>query len=284
MKKLSRIFIMATVLCALGSHTMVDTVSADEVEFSSVATQEKIEPFGGIKWNDSLLQLIVKLSAITGIQHVRLHLGGVESDVRTVAKREDLEKILSDLMLKYNPRIFKDLKPMTENYTGKSGTKRKYMHLTPKITASPIIISSVAFELTATFDNAPGLEVVNVDAVPVEKRGGHSFPLVVSEITLASKAPGLKDRFQKITEIIETKYRKFDPEADRLFAKPDSGIEGTVADKDGNMLSVSMSPNEASLIYTGEKYRTQLGEAYRKHLAVADRKTNAGKADLESGL
>ena len=77
---------------------------------------------------------------------------------------------------------------------------------------------------------------------------------------------------------------KLDPDVERLFTKPDSGAEGTVADKDGNMLSVNITPSEASFTYTGERYQAQLGEAYRKHLAASDQKVNAGKADMDSGL
>lgn len=201
--------ITMVVFSATLSIAMGDAMAGNR-EIAPEANQEIIEPFGGIKWNDSLVQLIVKLSAIKGIQHVRLHLNDAEADVRKVTKRGDLEKALSDLMLKYNPRIFKDLKPMTENYTGENGAKRKHMHLTPTITASPIIISGVAFELKATFENAPGLEVVNAEAVPIEKRGGHSFPVVISEVSLASSSASLTNSYQNIISMLESKYRKFD--------------------------------------------------------------------------
>ena len=276
---ITMLLFLATLSIAMGKDAM-----ASDLEIASEATQEIIEPFGGIKWDDNLVQLIVKLSAIKGIQHVRLSLNDAEADVRKVSKRGDLEKTLSDLMLKYNPRIFKDLKPTAENYSGENGAKRKYMRLTPKITASPIIISGVAFELKATFEIAPGLEVVNAEAVPIEKRGGHSFPLVISEVSLVSSSASLANSYQNIISMIETKYRKFDPETNLLMLHQNSSMEGNVSDIDGNTFHADISSNRANRIYRGAKCKSQLNEAYRKHLAAAEKKANAGKAEMGSGL
>lgn len=282
MKKITCSFVMLMVSVVLGASFMRGNAMAAEVP--SEGTQELIEPFGGIKWNDSLMQLIGKLSAIKGVNHIVLHLSNENVDVRNVAKKAELEKRLSGLMLKYNSRIFKDLQPMTEQYTGKSGAKRKYILLTPQITASPIVIDGVAFDLKVKFAYAPGLEVVSPDAVLIEKTGGHAFPLVISEVSLTSSAAGLASRYQNIANLIETKYRKFDPEAARLVLKPDSGISGSVYDDDGNALNVRISSREASFIYVSEKYQTQLAESYRKYLAEGELKANSGKADMGAGL
>lgn len=284
MKNRIQSFLMVVAISAICLIITSHDVKAEELDNSAVLTQEIIEPFGGIKWDDNLLQIIGKLSAIKGMQNISLHLSNASTDVRNVSTREDLEKTFSDLMLKYNPRIFKDLKPMAENYSGKDGASRKHLLLTPKITASPIVISGVAFELTVKFINTPGLEIVNAVAVPLEKRGGYSFPLVIREVSLASSSATLASSSKNIIKMIETKYRKYDPEENRLTVDQDTSMRGSVSDKNDNTLQIGISPRDAQLTYSSEKYQSQLVDAYQNHLAKAERKANAGKADMGSGL
>lgn len=279
-----QVFQKSIMMAAVCIFVFCSVVKAEDMENTAQKPQESIEPFGGIRWEDSLLQLIGKLRSIKGIQHIRLHFSDASVDVSKVAKREEMAVKFTELLLKYNPRLFADLQSITEAYVGPNGEKRKYMHLTPKVTAGPIVIAGVPFKLKISLSYEPGLEIVRTDARLIEKRGWYSFPLVISNISLDSTAASLSDKYNDIIQLVEDKYRKYDPESLFLFNQPGSGLDGKVFDTDGRILSVNITSHQASLYYVSDIYQVALREIYRKHLAKIEHKANAGKPDMGTGL
>lgn len=252
---------------------------------ASKLTEDIIEPFGGIKWEDSLLQLINKLNAIKGIEKIQLHLNDADISVKGLSGQKELEKKLSELLAKYNPRIFKESSAaLVNHYTGKDGAKLKYLLLVPKISVSPIVIAGVPFNVSVSFNAVSGLDVVSPEAVPIEKRGGYAFPLVISEIELKSSAAGVAANCREIIRLIEAKYRKFDPDSNLLISYPTLRLEGNISDKDGRTFSTTVNRDKAILNYISDAYQKQVSEAYRNYQAAGERKANSGKEEMGSRL
>lgn len=255
-------------------------------ETAAKTPQEIFEPFGGIKWEDGLFQIVNKLKAFKGIESITLSLSGSDISLKNINNKNDLVKKLSELLDKYSPGYYKAGSIiMAESYTGANGKTRKRVLSPPVLVASPIIIAGVPFSLKVNFEYAPGLEVSNFDVVPIETRAGYAFPLVITKTTLSSFSKTLADSGKNVIQVVESKYRKYDPENNFLRADDGSkSLQGGLYDKDRRGIWVSINPVNATISYSSVVYSKQLAETYRKFLAERESKNNAGKADMGAGI
>lgn len=255
-------------------------------ETATTISQEIFEPFGGIKWEDGLFQLVSKLKTFNGIEAITFSLSDNDISLKNIKNKDELLKKLSELLDKYSPGYYKAGSIiLAESYTGANGKTRRRVLNPPVLIASPVMVAGVPFSLKVNFDYAPGLEVSNFEAVPIEKRGGYAFPLVITKITLDSFSETLVDSSKNVVQVVESKYRKYDPENNVLiFNDVSKSLEGGLFDKVGRGIWVSINPSNATISYSSEVYNKQLAEVYRTFLAERERKTNAGKTDMGAGI
>lgn len=262
--------------------------------FTGVAFGENlITPFGNLAWNDGFFEAVIKVNEMQGTEKIELVADGERESLRGI-KKDDLNKIFSGLLeKKFGYVLNKKNDPRAgmifETYKDKNGADQKYTErINLSIEAYPILIADVPFKIILKFSRAEGLSVQHPDKVIIEKKWNTAFPLVLTNVTLVSNSPSIADNYKKIDAIVEKKYRKYDPNKDRMFVSGDY-LQGCVYDNEipleaSSSFCIKSDSSEYSLSYSSESYQKKLSEIYRQHLANLESNKTKGKKDMGSGL
>lgn len=257
--------------------------------FTGVAFAENlITPFGSLAWNDGFFEAVIKVNEMQGTEKIELVADGERESLRGINK-DDLNKIFSGLLEKiFGYVLNKKNDPRAgmifETYKDKNGADQKYTErINLSIETYPILIADVPFKIILNFSKAKGLSIQHPDKVIIEKKWNTAFPLVLTNVTLVSKSPSVADNYKKIDAIVEKKYRKFDPNKERIFVFADY-LQGCVYDNEASGFCVESNSSKYSLSYSSESYQKKLSEIYRQHLANLESNKTKGKKDMGSSL
>jgi len=245
------------------------------ISFTGVAFGDNlITPFGSLSWEDGLLDTITKLNQMKGVEKITLVNDHKKVNLKGVATKNDLNKVLTGLLeAKYGGILKKNdhrAKMIFEKYKDKDGSDQKYTHRVPfSIEAYPIMITSVPFNIILNFTMAEGLAIYKPNKMMIERKWNTSFPLVLTTVTLLSKAHSVADNYKTINAIIEKKYRPYDPKGIRMRMRSGGHLKGCVYDTEGaegSCLCVESGSDEYTLSYSSEVYPDRLAEIYQQHL------------------
>lgn len=250
----------------------------------------QIEPFGGLKWNDGFQDVVNKVAQIEGLETFNLcvrdmidksnctSIKGNHDNLALAGKLgEALEKANSSLFDKERTNILTDNHhDLHFRYLGAGGQTKKASFGPYYIKASPVMISGVPFTLAIKFYAHPGVDCELPASVLMEKKGGFSFPLYLVEVLLQSSSPNLSSGKEAIMNSLNAKYGKLVLLEGKFY--PDGG---TVEDKQGRRLEISMSDGKCGIVYeNGESYYAELEAKYQKHLASIEQERMKGKPSL----
>ena len=252
--------------------------------FSSVFAEEQdmIDPFGSILWEDSFLEVVQKVGAMSP-DTVLLN----TVDIKNLVSQKELSDKLKEVVQKHVPQFFDPVSlPRMESkivkYRDAEGKEQKHIsefYIRYSIEVSPVVILGVVFKMEISFAMAPGLAIHHPDGVLRESSVGYSFPIVLKEIQLTSRSPGLEDKHKKITEILQKKYQKFDVHNRARWDK--INIMVSLKDDRDNQLVIRGGSTLYMITYIGKAYIEELDQKYRRHLS----KINSSKHEgMESGL
>ena len=223
--------------------------------------QDAIDPFGSILWEDSFLEVVQKVGAMSP-DTVRLKAADESVDIKNLASEKDLSDKLRDVAQKGLPQFFdpaslQRMESRIVKYKDAEGKEQKYMsefYIRYSIEVSPIVILGVVFKMEILFTTVPGLAIHNPDAILRENSVGYSFPIVLKGIELSSRSPELEDKHQKITEILRKKYQKFDVHNRARWDK--INIMVNLQDDLENQLVIRGSSKFYTITYSGKAYIT----------------------------
>jgi len=169
-----------------------------------------INPFGSIRWDDSVLEVIEKLKRMQGIENVKI--GGKYP----ILYNQSPSAVLNTYFINNTKVVHYNFNPLTgkegkitlrpyKNLIDARGNKKKYFDTGVVITASPIIIEGTPFELSASFISNKGV-VINKSKNVYQDSTGYIYPLILSNIELTSKSNALKTTHNLIYQICRNKF------------------------------------------------------------------------------
>lgn len=290
---------MRKLLMILAFVLIAPYVLAEDGEFT-------IQPFGGIFWRDSFLEVVKKMNDL-GPEFVKLKTPGNSSmkaslDIKGETNKDLLGQKLGEFIEKrspkfMNPALVKDVEEFIGKYKDIKGDK-KYVFKEYKIVASPVIIGNVPFKLIAYFSISPGLAIRKPDEVLTEPRMRYTFPLILKEIVFyADKSSPLftKENLKKVCYILKDKYEIFEIYGDlnqpyygfnlQQFKHSDTCY---VKDKEGRYLTIRWDFTgdgaHFNIKFGSPVYENELEAIYKEHLTSLEKSKMKGKKDMSSGL
>lgn len=261
------------------------------------AQEDSIKPFGGIEWEDGLLDVLAKLNKFDGIEKVNIMKAGEEGvDIKGIIDSKKIAPKLTDVIRQWNEIYLNPndhrvkSAPNIMTYLDLKGREKKFIAGGLEIEAYPILIKNVPFKIKIGFTNAVGLAIHSPDKILTESKGIYTFPLIVKDVYLYSSSPTLADNYKEINNVLKSKYKKFDTftnDAGKEMDLEDFNIDrrgdGAVKYK-GIRLDVNAGESEYTILYTGGEFEKKLAEIYRKHLSTLESQKTKGKKDSASGL
>lgn len=243
----------------------------------------RIEPFGGILWNDRAQEVLRKMGGFPGVRRVEVSLSfhdRVTSKVfgpRAIDPGDGkaLPEAVSALVREYLDAIEAESRkgnerPATgfrlhcaEELVDKEGGRKSFLNATIRLEAKRVPFQGLPFDLSATFRTSAGAGLTERNTIPVAGTK-YILPAVLTKVALASRSPEAKGRYAEIEEALGRRYGRF----------PKCGKEVTGGWCDDRPVSVSCAleePDTVAVRYDAEKYRLDgLDSIYREHLAAQD--------------
>lgn len=266
--------------------SLVITVLTFFLTSFAFAGEDAIKPFGGIEWEDGLLDVLAKLNKFDGIEEIKIMKKGEKGvDIKGAIDPKGIAVKMTDVVSQWN-KIYMNTpndhriksSPQIVTYVDSNGKEVKCFNVYFTIKTNPILIKNVPFKMEIEFSNAVGLIIHSPDKVITESKGIYTFPLIIKTVTLSSSSPALADHYQEINDTLKSKYKTFNKDFDIDRFKEDSIYNNGVS------LNVVAKKSVYSISYTSENFAKKLKETYREHLSTLESEKMKGKKDSSSGL
>ena len=259
---------------------------------TSAFAEDIVQPFGKFAWEDGLLDVLTKTNEIKGIAQITLKIGIDQADITGIHTGEDLvQKLIKESKAKDESGFDKLSALKSENLNLKTckGIDKKVSHFNNvSLTANPVIIAGIPFQMTVAFANSDGLLVKSQEKalrMTGEKSGDYYLPLVITGVYLESTSPALPDNFPKLKEIVKKKYGGFN---DASGYDSEDGFKLEVKDKDRRQFRMTgsffSSKRKCRISYQSNAYTNQLKEVYRNYLKRMESEKLKGKEDMSSEM
>lgn len=259
---------------------------------TSAFAEDIVQPFGKFAWEDGLLDVLTKTNEIKGIAQITLKIGIDQADITGIHTGEDLvQKLIKESKAKDESGFDKLSALKSENLNLKTckGIDKKVSHFNNvSLTANPVIIAGIPFQMTVAFANSDGLLVKSQEKalrMTGEKSGDYYLPLVITGVYLESTSPALPDNFPKLKEIVKKKYGGFN---DASGYDSEDGFKLEVKDKDRRQFRMTSSffssKHKCRISYQSNAYTNQLKEVYRNYLKRMESEKLKGKEDMSSEM
>lgn len=263
-----------------------------------------IEPFGGLSWNDGIVETIAKINKMEGIE--------------TVCILENLKPGTSLKGLASDSAIVSALAPSLHGFTppkkfkDKDGTECTMATGIEALSAEPVTLKGLSFRLQISFELNPGLAIVNPNGVlqvngitdwrsslPQGTRTARNnsgstnlnafCPFAISKVVLSCRSPALPEKNKELLQLLKERFKAY-----RVAAENDYGNgQGyfNVEDNEGATISTQWYPANAgeeqkggSFTITYARNLSQLEKIYEKHLSDLEEKKLSTKPDKSNDL
>jgi hypothetical protein len=250
---------------------------------STLAESPEIQPFGSLRWDDGLLDVVTKLNQLPELQSLIWHADGFSSDnspsVLHLSKSEELSRIAPPAYgFNSDPFIDFDGSPAKAPGNPKDA----------KIIASPVNIAGIPFVLTANLTQSFGFTVTNPTKVITfaTQIGDLKLPVVLSHVTLQSVSPSIPENLDELLATVKAKY----PSGVVHEEKEEHSRTGGFSVKDESSgefkIQWEIFPEKSEVTidyYSGNAY-FKWEDLYRKHLSALEDKQKIKTPDLKTGL
>ncbi len=247
-----------------------------------------IEPFGGLKWADGIVQTIKKINQMDGIE--KLSVGTSRKPGASLKGLVNDSEIVSALAGLVHYDIFKK-----GSYKDKDGVEHPLALGIENFTAEPIYLKGSPFRMTLNFVSSPGFAIAYPEAVfPVvvkkvdskapgfpetEIKASCSFAL--KNFDLSSTAPMQSDKIQEIIKSLKDKYKDYNAATDYGQGQAVGGL--VLQDTSGSTLRADWQPstegNGSTLSITYSRSKDQWDQLYQSHLSDLEKKAASKKPD-----
>jgi len=258
---------------------------------SSAFAENIVQPFGKFTWEDGLVDVLLKTNDIKGIEKVTLEIGMDQVDITGIRTEAELvQKLIKESEAKDDSGFDKlpTLKGENLRLEACKGIDKKVLYINISLTANPVIIAGIPFQMTVAFANADGLLVKSQEKalkLTGENSGDYYLPLVITGVFLESTSTTLPENFPKLKEIVKNKYGGFS-NASGYDDKDSFKLE--VRDKDQRQFrmigSFFSSKRICNIFYQSNAYVNQLKEIYRNYLNRMETEKLKGKEDMSSKM
>lgn len=196
--------------------------------FAHAKENEMIQPFGEIKWEDTIDVIVEKLIKLN---ITNINLGGPRQPTdNNISNKSDLLKML-DINSDMSNSII--------------GGPPKVYHIAT-INASPVMIKGVPYEIRLDFTNVPGLSMLLGNKVPSSGKLIYEYVLYGMHISNMSNIASNEAK-NTIHSNISSKYSKFKMKS--------SGVKQVIdekyVDRFGNELTVYINGSSTGINYRG---------------------------------
>jgi hypothetical protein len=246
-------------------------------------SESRIEPFGGIRWNDRIQDAAARMGELADGRQAELSLvfhdrvspvpfgtrtfppgnGQALVDAISAISREYLDAMEADRK-RGDDRVYRAFHlHVLGMLFEKSGQRKSFLDAEIRVTVRGVMLQGVPFDMTATFQANPGAGLTERYVIPVSGTR-HVLPVVLVRVSLASASPSAKKRYPEIDASLRKRYEGF-----RKCAI--GGAEGWC---DGRPASVAWSldgQGAVSILYDAEKYWEKgLAAVYKEHLDTVE--------------
>lgn len=281
--------ICSTCLLSSFSYAASKNKASSESKSNKISTED-ILPFGGLTWDDSIIEAVGKVKQISGLESFVLA-SSLEYDMAPINLKDknSNEEIINAALSKHGPNEETYMEQAYDknvfifNAKGEKvfiyeGSNNFYLN----VFAKPVVIAGIPFNMKVSFEKYPGVAIKNPDKALFFTHKGINFviPYLVSIVELTTRSPILADKSSELVKLINDKYSKYDGK----FQKNGSTMFGTVKDGKGNKFTLMLNKGSASITYKSENNAKLYKELYRKYHAELEQKQNNGKKDLGSQL
>ena len=244
----------------------------------------QIEPAAGIEWNDRVFDVQRKLAAIPEVRRIDVSL--LFNDTVTTERfgpraaapgsESELLGAVSALAGDYLAGVDADRKTGSGRLAkafdlhcagilaDKAGVRKDYLDAVLRISAGPVGLHGVPFELTAEFRAHPGAGLTGRNSLPV--RGTkYILPVVLTKVTLVPTSPSAGRRFREAAEALKKSFARY---RRRAVGAPEGWC-------DDRQVTVSFAADAPAIRYDAETYWLRgLDAMYKDHVNTL----NGGKA------
>lgn len=253
----------------------------------------KIEPYGGLSWDDGLFQVIQKLKKMDGITHITwvTHAGGIPPvDLASITTPEELSAAFEKRISEYTSTYKSDV-PLYD-YKDAAGNDKKYVPdpvqnsnpntlmwdnvMSMEISAEPIILASHPFKLTISFETYPGFAVQHPDRVVQLPTFDAIIPFAITNVLLSSDTNLSDDARNAIAAKLVAKYGI----DSNMATGMKSGFPTTIG---GETLGLIVDLNRGRIDYI-HKDRFDLVRFYQNLLSKLEEDAAKKKPDGINGL
>lgn len=208
-----------------------------------------ITPFGDIRWDDNVIELVNKLTKIQGISNIKYSTNNVFNEDNNTISIEDVKTSQTFIDFINNNYSNNSDKKLYEVINKDGSIKYNSNNIKPKIVADHIYISGIPFELTIYLTYNPGI-ILRKDNNIISDDYSYIFPYTVTEVSLESAPNQNNSDINKIINIIVSKYNKFSCVSNTA----NKILLGECYDSKLSHIKYLFSESAASLEYHNESY------------------------------
>jgi len=254
-----------------------------------------IEPFGGLKWNGGIVQTIKKINQMEGIEKLKAE--GLDSTGGNQQPQASLKGLTNDSEIISALAGLMQLDSLVQSscsYKDNDGVEHRLaLGIENGITAEPIFLKGVAFQMRLNFTPSPGYAVTYPETVfpaILKKRdskspGGFkeiqtSCAFALTEVRLTSTVPLQTEKIKELTNTLKEKYK------DYMHGEGNGGL--SFRDSSGGALELEGEPSSngdgVKLFIKYSRDEDQWVKLYQAHLSDLEKKTSASKPDKSNDL
>jgi hypothetical protein len=268
-------------------------VSTNQPNSITQPTLKPIEPFGGLKWDDGVVQTIKKVNQMEGIE--------IFSVVRKQNSKVSLKGLVDDseIIKTLTALVYFDIMEQG-SYKDKDGARHPLAVGIDELAAEPIYLKDRPFRMTLSFVSSPGFAIANPNAVfscilkkpdllaagIPEKEVPASCSFALINVTLSSASPLQSDKIQELTQSLRDKYKAYNTLADS--GQGEANGELAFQDSSGNVIRsgwTSLADGNGSTLSINYSHSTnQLDQLYKAHLSDLENKASSKKPDQSDEL
>jgi hypothetical protein len=244
----------------------------------------RIEPFGGIRWNDRIQDVLARMEGLSDgrkaevslVFHDRVSPVPFGSRMLAPGHGPALEEAISAITRDYLDRIETNRKGGDDRLYrafnlhvlgmlfDKSGVRKGFLDAEIRLTVRQVMLSGVPFEMTAVFQANPGAGLTERYVIPASGTK-YVLPVVLTQVTLTAKSAAAHRKYPEIEASLARRYEGF------RSCTVDGGKPGRC---DARPVSVAWTidgDDAVSIRYNAEKYwEAGLEAVYKEHLATVE--------------
>lgn len=258
-----------------------------------VSANDIIQPFGKLEWEDSISDVLVKIHDVKGVESVKIQIGMDTIDITGIQNSKELAQKLKKESNAKDEHGFAKLAALQGHNLRLStleGIDKRILAsgIPISLSAKPILVAAIPFEMTITFTSSIGLLVKSPEKalkLTSSKHGDYYVPIVMNGVGLHSESSNLSENIGKLKEIVKNKYKVFGKivkqEDEDTFRYEAKDKDRRTFEMIGNLMS---GRRLCRISYISKVYSKQLDEVYRKHLSQLESDKHKDKQDMSSGI